>query len=266
MEVEILEQNKKESKMKFILSKTTPSYANTIRRLMVAEVPVMAIEDIEFRANNSVLYDEIVALRLGLIPLTTDLKAYNLPSKCSCSGAGCARCQLKLTLKIEGPKTVYSGDIKSKDPKVKPVFDKIPIVKLLEGQSLEFEATAVLGQGKEHAKWAGAHIYYQNVPIIKINKQPIDAEKIAKICPKNVYEVKSGKLVVKDGKNLACDLCDACVDASEKDSIEVKPNETDYIFTVESWGQLTPKEMIEKAAEMFDEKLEEFKQLLKEEN
>lgn len=264
MEVELLEQNKKEGKLKFLLTKSTPSYANTLRRMMIAEVPVMAIEDIEFRANNSVLYDEMIALRLGLIPLTTDLKAYNLPKKCSCLGAGCARCQLKLTLKAEGPKTVYSGDIKSKDPKVKAVYDKIPIVKLLEGQSLEFEATAVLGQGKEHAKWIGGHVFYQNMPIIKIVKQPQDAEKIAKACPKNVYEVKAGKLAVKEGKLMACDLCEACVEA-DKESIEVKADETQFIFTMESWGQLSPKEMLEKAIEQFDEKLEEFKTLLKEE-
>lgn len=263
MEVEVLEQNKKERKLKFLLTKSTPAYANTIRRIMIAEVPVMAMEEIEFRANNSVLYDEMVALRLGLIPLTTDLKSYNLPKKCSCQGAGCARCQLKLTLKVDGPKTVYSGDIKSKDPKVKPVFDKIPIVKLLEGQSLEFEATAVLGQGKEHAKWAGGLVYYQNMPIIKILTQPQDAEKVAKSCPKNVFELKGGKLAIKDDKRMLCDLCEACVEI-DKDAMDVKADETQFIFTVESWGQLTPKEMLEQALDEFDLKLEEFKTLLKE--
>lgn len=263
MEVEIIEQNKKDGKTKFLLSKSTPSYANTIRRILISEVPTMAIEDIEFRANNSVLYDEMIALRLGLIPLTTDLKAYNLPSKCSCKGAGCARCQLKLTLKADGPKTVYSGDIKSKDPKVKPVFDKMPIVKLLEGQSLEFEATAILGQGKTHSKWAGAHVFYQNTPIIKIQKQVDNPESIKEVCPKNVFDVKNGKLVVNDNNKMNCDICEACVDASEK-NIEVKGDETEFIFTIESWGQLSPKEMIESSVEIFDEKLEEFKQLLKE--
>lgn len=265
MDVELIEQNKKEGKVKFTLSKTTPAYANTIRRILMSEVPTMAIEDVEFRQNNSVLYDEMIALRLGLIPFTTDIKAYNLPAKCSCSGAGCARCQLKLTLKVSGPKTVYSGDIKSKDPKVKPVHDNIIIIKLLEGQALEFEATAVLGLGKDHTKWSAGHVYFQNVPQIKIIKQPKDSQKIVDICPKKIFENKSGKLGVIDKKINDCDLCESCTQINgEEGAIEVKGIESDFIFTIESWGQLSPKEMIEKAVETFDEKLEEFKGLLKE--
>jgi len=107
----------------------------------------MAIEDVEVRKNSSSLYDEMIAHRLGLIPLTTDLKSYNLPSECKCEGKGCARCQLVLTLSAKGPGIVYSSSLKSKDPKVKPVFDNFPIVKLLKGQEIELEATATLGTG-----------------------------------------------------------------------------------------------------------------------
>ena len=98
--------------------KVPVAYLNTIRRFMMEEVPVMAIEDVEFKKNSSVLYDEIIAHRLGLLPLSTDFKSYTLPEKCSCKGEGCARCQLKLTLKGKGPGTVYASDIKTKDPKV----------------------------------------------------------------------------------------------------------------------------------------------------
>ncbi len=70
---------------------------------MTEEVPTMAIEDVEFRKNNSILYDEIIAHRLGLVPLKTDLKSYNLPEKCKCKGEGCARFQLTV------PIDQYSG-------------------------------------------------------------------------------------------------------------------------------------------------------------
>jgi DNA-directed RNA polymerase subunit D len=99
-----------------------------------------------------ILYDEMIAHRLGLVPLTTDLKSYNLPQKCTCKGAGCAKCQLKVSLKAKSAGLVLSSEIKTKDPEVKPVFDDIPVVKLLKGQDLELTATAVLGKGKEHAK------------------------------------------------------------------------------------------------------------------
>ncbi len=154
MEIRILSSNKEEGKVSFIIKDTTPAFANTLRRIIVDEVPTMAVEEVEFRKNNSISYDEMIAHRIGLIPLTTDLKSYNLPEKCKCDGEGCARCQLKLTLKAtKGSGVVYASELKSKDPKVKPVYPKMPIVKLLKGQSLELEATAVLGKGKDHAKW-----------------------------------------------------------------------------------------------------------------
>ena len=56
---------------------------------------------------------------------------------------------------------VYSGDLKSSDKKVHPVYDKIPIVELMENEELEFEATAQLGLGKDHAKWQGAVAGYE---------------------------------------------------------------------------------------------------------
>ena len=99
MEIRVLSNDKEKGKLSFIIKDTTPAFVNTLRRIMVEEVPTMAIEDVEFRKNNSILYDEMIAHRLGLISLKTDLKSYNLPENCKCKGEGCARCQLKLTLK-----------------------------------------------------------------------------------------------------------------------------------------------------------------------
>lgn len=262
MDITLIDQNKKNNMLTFLLSKADVVYANTLRRMMISEVPVMAIEDVEFKANNSALYDEMVAHRLGLISIKTDLKAYNLPSKCTCNGAGCARCQLKMTLSAEGPKTVYSKDIKSKDPKVKPVFDNIPIVKLLEGQSLEFEATAMLGLGKEHTKWSPSLTFYKNSPNLKVVKQPSDMDAFVNSCPKKVFEIKSGKVKVNDKNLYACDLCEACIDF-EKGIVELSSNEDEFIFEVESWGQLEPKELVESAVDAFNDKLAELKKLIK---
>ncbi len=154
MEVRLLEKIKEKNKISFIIRGINPQLANLLRRNMIEEVPVMAVEDVEFRKNNSILYDEIIAHRLGLVPFTTDLKSYNLPEKCKCKGKGCAKCTLKMILKAKGPGTVYVSDIKTKDSKVKPVFPKIPIVKLLKNQDLELESVMILGKGKEHTKWS----------------------------------------------------------------------------------------------------------------
>src|SRR3990167_7863048 len=126
MEVRLLSQDKENNKLSFVLINITASFANILRRTIIEETPVMAIEEVEFRKNNSILYDEIIAHRLGLLPLTTDLKSYNLPEECKCKGKGCARCQLKLTLNAKGPCIVYASDMKTRDVSIKPVYQKTP--------------------------------------------------------------------------------------------------------------------------------------------
>jgi DNA-directed RNA polymerase subunit D len=138
------------------------SLASAFRRVMLSEVPTMAIEWVDFKKNDSALNDEIIAHRLGLVPLTFDRKAYNLPEECTCNGKGCSRCQVKLLLKKKGPGTVYDGDLKSDDKDVKPVYGNVPIVELLEDQSLQLEAIAQLGTGRQHAKWQAAVVGFEN--------------------------------------------------------------------------------------------------------
>lgn len=135
------------------------SIVNSIRRIILDEVPTFAIEDVEVIKNDSPLYDETVAHRLGLIPLKTDLKSYNFKEECSCGGVGCALCEVKMTLKQDGEGYVYSKSIKSDDPQIVPVYENIPITKLSDGKKIELNLKAVLGTGREHAKWAPAHTY-----------------------------------------------------------------------------------------------------------
>ena len=253
-----MEKNK--DKLFFELSGVDISYVNTLRRLFMNEVPVLAIEDVEFRKNDSGLYDEMVAHRLGLIPFKTDLKSYNLSSECKCKGKGCARCQLKMTLKTKGPCTVYASDIKTKDPKIKPVYLKIPIVKLLEGQELELEATAVIGLGKMHAKWSPCLAYYKELVDIHIIKQPDNKEEIVEQCPENIFTVKNNNLEVVKDKIIDCTLCNACVELSNG-KIKVEPNNA-YEMIIEAWGQLEPKEIVSQAISAYDKQIDKFTELL----
>lgn len=133
------------------------SYANAVRRFCIAEVPCMAIDDVVILENSSVLYDEILAHRLGMVPIKTDLERYVLPEKCDCgSPLGCHKCRVLFVLDAKGKDrvtTVYSGDLVSEDREIRPVSETIPLVKLALGQSVKLEAYARLGRGKEHAKW-----------------------------------------------------------------------------------------------------------------
>lgn len=159
MKIKIIE--KSESEIKFSVDEITPGFANSLRRIMINEVPTMAIEWVDFKKNDSVLPDEILANRLGQVPLTFDKKAYDIPSECKCGGKGCSRCQIELVLKKKGPCMVYSGDLKSKAKDVNPVFDDIPVVELFENEELQFEAVAQLGIGRDHVKWQAAIASYE---------------------------------------------------------------------------------------------------------
>lgn len=262
MEVRVLEQDKEQNTVSFILKDGSPSFANIIRRALMEEVPTMAIEDVEFEKNGSILYDETIAHRLGLIPLTTDLKSYMLPSECKCEGKGCARCQLKLTLKEKGPCMVYASSLKSRDAAVKPVIGEIPITKLLKNQALGLEATAVLGLGKDHVKWSSGHVFYKQKVNVEIDNSKIpDKEKCVEIVPNNVLELKDGKLSVAKDKLLDAGMCEVAAELFPEGFTITRTN--DFVFTLESWGQHDCKGLLLEASKVIEKKLGLFVEKLK---
>ena len=257
MKTQKINQNKKEGKFSFALKDTTPAFANLIRRIILENVPTLAIEEVEFKSNDSILYDEVIAHRLGLIPLKTDLKTYNLPDNCKCKGKGCARCSLTLTLIEKGPKIVYASSLIPKDPKAKPIFSKTPIVKLLKDQKLQFVATAILGRGKEHTKWSPAHVHYKGIPFLEIKKDKSEVLKVIKACKEDLIEEDKGTIKLINTSNKGTDICNSCMEKIG-DKITFKKNNHDFIFFIESWGQLEVKELISKAADTIQERFDEF--------
>ena len=129
-------------------------YANALRRVCLNGVPVFAIDTVDIIENTSVLPDEGLAHRLGLIPLKTDLSRFNEPSKCDCqSESGCSNCKVLLVLdsgESNETRSVLSSELSSEDESIKPVTDKIPIVQLAPGQRIKIECYARLGLSLIH--------------------------------------------------------------------------------------------------------------------
>jgi DNA-directed RNA polymerase subunit D len=243
--------DKKNGSLTLVISDIKPSMINSVRRAIVSEVPTLSIEDVDFLENSSSLFDEIIAHRLGLVPIVTDLKVLNFQHECVCKGEGCPSCTLKLTLEKEGPCTVYSDDLKSEDKKMKPIKG-IPIVKLGRGQRLVLEATAILGKGKEHAKWQPANVGYKNFPQVEVSTQCIDCSECVDACPVKILESKGKKVKVTDVEK--CILCNSCVEVCDQDAIKVTPTEGKYIFNIESFGALEPDEIFRSACTILEEK------------
>jgi len=250
--MEIISQT--ENKIIFAIKGINSSYANAIRK-SVNEIPTLAIDTVEISKNDSVLYDEIIAHRLGLVPLIADKKTFTLPEDCSCKGKGCSKCTAALTLKVEGPGMIYSKELKSKT--VKPVYPEMPIVLLQKNQELEIIANARIGIGTSHAKYSPGLAWFRNYPEIKVKDSAFIES--ARACPKNVFEIRDGKFSVKNLSN--CDMCMACVEASklaEKDAVSVTGSEENFIFFIESWGQMPPREIFTEACKSLGENLKTF--------
>ena len=150
MSLEITNENEQNVSVKI---KGVPlQYSNALRRICLNGVPIYAVESVDVLENSSVLADEGVAHRIGLIPLKTDLSA---------SKDGSENDKIMLTLDSgvsDETRTVLSGELKSQDNSVVPTSNDIPIVTLAPGQSIKFEAYARLGKGTEHARWNSANI------------------------------------------------------------------------------------------------------------
>jgi hypothetical protein len=163
MKIELQKEGNTENKVRFKLSESNYTFANALRRTILGDLPSMAIFKSTIYDNSSFLYDEFLMKRLALVPLTTDTKTYNFQEDCKCEGEGCARCQAVLVLEKNGPATVYTKDLKSRDPKIKPVHDKIPLVKLGSNQKIKMELYAHMGTGKKHAKYHVANASYEQI-------------------------------------------------------------------------------------------------------
>ncbi|MFX0031749.1 MAG: DNA-directed RNA polymerase subunit D [Candidatus Hodarchaeota archaeon] len=251
----------------FVIEGISIEMVNALRRIILTEIPVMAVDEVIILKNDSPLYDEILAHRIGLIPLSTDLDAYKLPNSCECSGYGCPLCQVSLTLEITNttntPIDIYSGDLKSNDPKIIPVDQNIPLVKIDKNNQVILEAYAILGIARDHAKWqAVSNVAFRYYPIVEFNENDLkDVEQkklIVRMCPEKLFELTSkNTLKIKEDYWKTCNFCQSCEKNSDK-KITVRHKENSYIFSIESDGMLPFNIIIKKSFEIFDEKINEF--------
>lgn len=124
--------------------------ANSLRRSMMVKVPTLSISELEISRNESGLIDETLANRVGQVPFT-------IPQNVDVED------EVHIALKQEGPGTVLAEDLKADNDEAEPVNPEAIIVDLKEDQGVEFEATAELGTGEEHAQHQGGTVGYKKV-------------------------------------------------------------------------------------------------------
>ncbi|MCH1616485.1 MAG: DNA-directed RNA polymerase subunit D [Candidatus Poseidonia sp.] len=283
MKTEVVQGWPQGHEIRILITETDASQVNAIRRALIADVPKLAITRVDFSQgvtqdnkgevveSVNVLPDEVLAHRLAMIPIPTNLdEGLVFPDACeNCMDVvekdkGCPMCQVLYTLSARGPasdaeedfKTVYAGDITTISD---PVFDirdehkQIPLTVLAKGQFLEFYAFAVLGRGRDHAKWSPVaavgfrpqHMAVLNKPkkanvlfdlgLTTSDGKPIDAKLFGK--DKKVTDVNH----VMDLENALHQVGPGTGrDGDFDDAITLEPVENAYVFSYETDGSLDP--------------------------
>ena len=235
MKAELIDRD--EESATFLIKGANIGLMNALRRVIISEVPTLAIHEVFFYENSSPLWDEFIAHRLGLIPLKADYGTYD------------EHTEISFSLEAEGPKVVYSGDLKPSDPSVVPADDKIIIVKLMDGQKLRLEAKARMGTAKEHAKWQAGLSSYRYVYRAEVKKP-------------EVIKGEGGDLsVIEEENKKPSGLSDATLnllkDIEEKDpeAVQLKRNEDQFIFYVETYWNMPLKDLIKAAFDVLEDKI-----------
>ncbi|CAO3598049.1 unnamed protein product [Absidia cylindrospora] len=273
--------------IEFDLIGVDASVANAFRRILIAEVPTMAIEHVYVMNNTSIIQDEVLSHRLGLVPIKAPPQSFDY--KAADDGpTDLNTLVFKLKVKCErnpdaaedetDPKNlyinshVYSGDLvwepkgdqaeKFADEPIRPVHDDILIAKLRPGQEIDMELHCVKGLGKEHAKWSPvATASYRLLPEINILK-PItgaDAIKFKKCFPEGVVALVDGD----NGEQMA-KVVNPRKDTVSREVLRHKEFENKvrltrvrdhFIFNVETSGIIPPEDLFVLAVNVLIEKI-----------
>ncbi|WP_258085001.1 DNA-directed RNA polymerase subunit D [Thermococcus thermotolerans] len=242
---------KREDSIRFIIEGVDVPFANALRRTILAEVPTFAVDEVEFFENDSALFDEIIAHRLAMIPLTTPVERFSLDA------LELDDYTVTLSLEAEGPGMVYSGDLKSDDEGIKPANPDIPIVKLAEGQRLTLNAYARLGRGKDHAKWQPGFVYYKYLTKIHVSKEVPDWEELKKLAERRGLPVNETEeeLIITTTKAF---YLPRKFEAYQGDTIREEVVPGTFVFTVETNGELPVEEIVAIALKILMRKSDRF--------
>ena len=238
-EVEFIERD--DRRARFVARGLSPALANGIRRAMVADVPTFSIDTVRFIENTSVMFDEMIGLRLGLVPLTTPLDEFEPGDT------------VTVALEVDGPATAYSGDIESADDMVVPADENVPIIELKDGQRLEFEADAVLGYGKDHAKnQGGVAVGYRHLQRVEVVGDAGEFDEQEPNILRGVIEEAAAEHAAdedaEDGALVATSEFDN--DLTKRypgKEVEVNDVPEAFVFSVETDGSFTVDELVLRA-------------------
>lgn len=296
MEVEILDFEKPETsageKVTFAVRNCDNAFANGLRRVILAEIPTLAIDVVTVINNTSVFFDEFIVHRLGMIPLLSTIADELLfPRDCPCGGeVGCSKCQIggRLTVACsskEHKRDVYASDMFFDDPRVDHVSYNekgVWILSLGRAQEIDIQFFVRKGIAKEHTKWMtvgtvsmqfemSVKVFqssFRQLPDVSLRKKFVER------CPGKVFEYDEVEQLVTAPNPEKCIYCRECLSIEPpfnnlpEPLVNVRPkmNENghyNFIFVVESLGTMPALSIILKAVDVYIAKIAKVKAVLK---
>ena len=272
-EPRVIKISERDDRVEFDVTNIDVSIANGLRRIMIAEVPTMAIERVLLEENSSCIPDEMLCHRLGLIPIYADPRKFNFPKDNKFTDAteeDTIVFELDVQCTLDKAKNkvhdkVFSGDLVwepqgeqetvfAGDNAIRPVLDNILIAELQPYQRIKCRLYCCKGIGQDHAKFSPVcTAAYRMMPKISILKQDKKmAKTIKNCCPLNVFDIEDGELIVKNARN--CKMCRECIRDEKSEFIKLGREENHFLFTVESTGIYKAKEIFVEAMNVMKQK------------
>lgn len=268
------------------------SVANALRRLAMAEVATMAIEDVYIRSNTSLLHDATLSLQLGMVPLvSTAVDQYKYQHECGCN-AVCKHCGVTFHLNVKNTGTtvraVTTRDLLPADDTclILPAHtsyeaaddeQSVTFAQLAPGEEISLRAIARKGVGKTHAKWSShVSVAFKSPAVVRVRSDLLarmsvaDLESIVYACHDGVLAMNKDRTSIEtteDAMNSRkCTYCQKCMETTrglgQPDAVDVSETPQTWIFTVGTTGSLPPLYLFAAAIKQFHSRLERVRGLL----
>lgn len=240
-----------------------PFLVNALRQTILNDVPTLAIEEVYFEKNTSGHNSDYISQRLSLLPIRANPRDFKFPSK-----ADPTKYNSKNTIVFEineqntekEPKKVYSRSLiwnpigenqKNLKQPIEPLFGNIPLLYLKSGEEISCRCYAIKGMGRVHSKFSaglGSYAFHSKIDILKPVVDKETGLALQRSFPTGVIclnELSDGK-VEPYVANARLDRHTRAFKNNEKvhEMLSVKYYRDHVIFTVESYGVLTPEQIV----------------------
>ncbi len=266
MNVEIFKLTSEE--IYFLIKGIHLGIANGLRRIIISEVPTFAIYDVQILKNDSIMINDYIIQRLGLLPIDSNNRFLikKMPIECNCESHICKDCCIVINIDVishEHKKKIFLKDLNLSDTELftKDAFE-IPLFVLNRNESFKAQLRIRKGIGHQNARWMPATVVIAKPnPVISIIDSCQDItilHKLVSSCPKKIFHLKKDQsLTIKNQDQ--CIYCNGCINFLEEEKlpnfIKIEQKQEEFLFQIETAGTMRPDLIFTEALSILKKKV-----------